>query len=296
MERDGLLIIDKPIGMTSAEIVRIVKRCLQRKTGHLGTLDPFASGVLPICIGEATKIAQFLNAADKEYTGSIRLGRATDTGDPTGAVIAEAAVPPLEPAWLAQVAVQFCGERLQTPPMYSAVKQQGTPLYKLARQGIEVDRQPRLIRVRALTLNAAADGTVAFSVACSKGTYVRVLAQDIAAALGSVGHLEALRRTRFGQFRIADAIALDALHSATAALVSLRDALGDLREIRVDLPTATRVRHGYAPVLGALTAGTGEEAAKVIGPDGELAAVVVADHMGRWRFGRVFATGGHPAS
>jgi tRNA pseudouridine55 synthase len=285
----GLLIVDKPTGLTSADVVRVVKQRWRCKTGHLGTLDPFASGVLPVCLGEGTKIAQFLNAADKEYEGVIRLGSETDTGDPTGRVTATSPVPVLRSDQLSTTAAQFHGEREQTPPMYSAIKRGGTPLYKLARQGVAVERAARRIRIDALHLGSVADGAVTFSVSCSKGTYIRVLAQEIAAALGSVGHLESLRRVRFGDFGIAEAISLDDLGGAAARLIGLRDALRHLREIRVDAAALQRARRGYEPVLAALQSGDRDEAAKLVGPDGELVAVIAMEGCARWRFARVFA-------
>jgi tRNA pseudouridine55 synthase len=284
----GLLIIDKPAGMTSAEVVRRVKLRLRCKTGHLGTLDPFATGVLPLCIGDGTKIAPFLNEADKEYAGTIRLGSATDTGDLTGKVVATEGVPHLISAQLEATAQRFIGESLQTPPMYSAIKQQGTPLYKLARQGISVERQPRRIRITALELTDHGDGVVAFCVSCSKGTYIRVLAEEVAAALGSVGHLETLRRLRFGHFRIAEAVPLETLDQRAVPVIGLRDALGDLREIRIDAAAAHRARQGYAPLLASLRPGSRHETAKLVGPDDALTAVIMADQAGRWRFARVF--------
>jgi len=293
---DGLLIIDKPEGMTSAEVVRVVKRRVRSKTGHLGTLDPFASGVLPLCLGEGTKIAQFLNAADKEYTGTIRVGSRTDTGDPTGTVIATAPVPALDAAGLARCAEQFRGELMQTPPMYSAIKQQGTPLYKLARRGVEVVREARRVRIDGLELSSNDSGTISFSVACSKGTYIRVLAEEIAVSLGTVGHLAALRRTRFGHFRVTDAHALAALDGEPLLpLIGLRDALQGLREISLSAAAAQRARQGYQPMLGAIAPGTENEAVKLVGPVGELAAVIVMEASG-WRFARVFAGSGAASS
>lgn len=285
---DGLLIVDKPEGMTSAEIVRVVKRRLRCKTGHLGTLDPFASGVLPLCLGEGTKVAQFLNTADKEYTGIIRLGRATDTGDPTGVVTATAAAPEPTERQLTDIAARFLGERLQTPPMYSALKRGGTPLYKLARQGIEVERTPRQVRIERLVLQRHALGAIGFLVACSKGTYIRVLAQEIAAALGTVGHLEALRRTRFGPFGLDEATTLTTLEQGSGTVLGLRESLRDLREVCLDALAAQRARRGFEPLLRSLAPGQPGEIAKLVGPDGTLVAVIVMEHTG-WRFARVFA-------
>jgi tRNA pseudouridine55 synthase len=288
MGTDGLLIIDKPQGMTSAGVVRIVKRRLQCKTGHLGTLDPFATGVLPVCVGEGTKIAQFLSVATKTYTGTIRLGRQTDTGDLTGTVINTAPVPPIAHEQLAGLEQQLRGDVAQIPPMYSAIKHHGTPLYKLARRGIEVERQPRQIHIDTLNLTAQGESAVAFSLSCSKGTYVRALAEQIGVSLGTVAHLEALRRTRFGAFSIEQALTLDAIEQTGVPVIGLREALSHLREIRVDEAAERRARQGYKPVLATITGGEQDEAAKLVGPTGELAAVIVSDRYCRWRFARVF--------
>jgi len=287
MTHDGLLIVDKPRGVTSADVVRVVKRALRCKTGHLGTLDPFATGVLPLCLGEGTKLAPFLNEDDKEYDGVIRLGRATDTGDVTGIVTEEKQVPTIEAAALDLVARQLVGPCMQTPPMYSAIKQQGVPLYRLARQGVEVEREARRIVITELDLCLAAPTALQFRVACSKGTYVRVLAEDIARALGTVGHVETLRRTRFGSFAIASAIPLDDVAS-DARIINLRDALGGMREVVLDAASTERARGGYEPVLRTLAAGAPGEHAKLVDPRGELVAVVVVDTPGHWRFARVF--------
>ncbi|MBP1683984.1 MAG: tRNA pseudouridine synthase [Deltaproteobacteria bacterium] len=292
MRWDGILIIDKPEGVTSTDVVRAVKRRLTSKTGHLGTLDPFASGVLPVCVGDGTKIAQFLNVADKEYTGIIGLGEETDTGDPTGRVTITAPVPPITAEQLAETARQFHGELLQTPPMYSALKHHGVRLYTLARQGIEIDRHPRRVQVARLELHHESAVRIAFSVSCSKGTYVRVLAQQIGVALGTVAHLQVLRRTRFGPFHLQQAIGLDALDGTELPVLRLPQALPQLREIRIDAAVAERARQGYEPVLGTIASPGREETVKLVGPDGELAAVVVADRFGRWRFGRVFPARG----
>ena len=286
---NGLLLVDKPEGLTSADVVRVVKRRTHSKTGHLGTLDPFASGVLPLCLGEGTKIAQFLNTADKEYTGVIRLGSETDTGDPTGTVIRTAPAPGLVAARLHEVSRQFQGEMLQIPPMYSALKHHGMPLYKLARRGVEVERAPRRVWIERLALEIDDPTGVRFTVACSKGTYVRVLAQQVAEALGSVGHLERLRRTRFGPFRVEEAITLQSLEAESIPIIPLRAALRDLREIRLDAAAAQRACRGYEPLLTKLAPGTDRELVKLIGPTGELTAIIVMDQPNRWRFARVFA-------
>jgi tRNA pseudouridine55 synthase len=285
---DGLLIIDKPEGITSAHVVAVVKRRLHCKTGHLGTLDPFATGVLPVCLGEATKIAQFLNTADKEYSGVIQLGRATDTGDPTGSVVRTAPVPGVTGARLAEVRQGFLGEQMQVPPMYSAIKRDGTPLYKLAREGVWVERQPRRVRIQELALACQGADRIAFSVSCSKGTYVRVLAEEIAHGLGTVGHLATLRRTRFGRFVIDQAASLEALEAGSLSCLSLRAALDHLREIELAGSVVGRARQGYEPALASIVPGAPGEVAKLVDADGGLAAVIVMHESGRWRFARVF--------
>jgi tRNA pseudouridine55 synthase len=283
---NGILLIDKPTGLTSAEVVRRVKRGSRVKVGHLGTLDPFATGLLPLCLGEATKIAQFLNTADKRYEGVIRLGSATDTGDRTGRPIRTAAVPDLAAADLDGLARRFSGELLQTPPMYSALKRDGVPLYRLARQGVEVERTARPVRIDRLELRLEGRGQLRFTVACSKGTYVRVLAEDIGAALGSAAHLEALRRTAFGSFAIGDALALDAWDAEPArGLVTLRQALAHLPAVPIDRAAAAAVRQGQAWPLAHLPAALDRDA-MLLDPAGEVVAVAV--RRGRaWAYGRV---------
>lgn len=287
---DGLLIVDKPAGLTSAEVVRVVKRRFGCKTGHLGTLDPFATGVLPLCLGAATRIAQFLNAADKAYTGTIRLGARTDTGDPTGAIVEEATVPMLTADRLAAVAREFTGDIEQIPPMYSAVKVGGTPLYKLARRGEVIEREVRQVRVTAFVLSVgAAPDQIDFTIECSKGTYVRVIAEGVALALGGVGHLMTLRRTRFGPFGIEEAVLLTRIETGSVQCLGMREALRGLAEIRLDAEQARLVRHGYQPVLALLARGVPAQVAKLVDPADALAAVVIADEEGRWGFGRVLA-------
>jgi len=286
---DGLLIIDKPAGMTSAQVVATVKHRLHRKTGHLGTLDPFASGVLPLCIGEGTKIAQFLNTSDKDYAGVIQLGMATDTGDHTGTPVHTAPVPPLESLDLGVIAHRFLGDALQVPPMYSAVKRAGTRLYKLARKGIDVDREPRPIRIHALALALVGADRVRVTVSCSKGTYVRVLAEHIAQALGTVGHLVMLQRTRFDRFGIDAAQCLEVIDPGSARIIPLRECLVHLKEIELAPSMERRARQGYEPLLAHIAPGRCGEAVKLVSPSGALTAVIVMHESGRWQFARVFA-------
>jgi len=285
----GVLLVDKPEGITSAEVVRRIKRKVGGKVGHLGTLDPFATGLLPLCLGEATKIAQFLNAADKTYEGTIRLGFATDTADRTGEVREERPVPDFADAGLSAVAEKLCGDSMQTPPMYSAIKRDGVPLYKLAREGVEVERDARAISIHELSLRRVDESNIWFRVACSKGTYVRVLAEDIGRELGTVAHLAELRRLTFGAFRLdqgaVDADAWDA--SRPAGLLSIREALADLPSVTLPERCQTAVRRGQAWVLNELAPDPPSSArALLVGESGDPIAVV-EQSGGKWRFARV---------
>ena len=286
----GILLVDKPAGMTSAGVVREVKRRLGgAKVGHLGTLDPFATGLLPICVGEGSKIVPYLNQEKKAYSGTIRLGAATDSLDPTGQVTETAPVPPITEESLAAVASRFVGEIEQVPPMYSALKRQGIPLYRLARKGIEVERAPRKVRIESLRLETVGEGLLSFFVSCSKGTYVRVLAAEIAAALGTVGHLLTLRRETFGPFSISEAVTLESIQPGGALpIVSLCRALGSLRELPVDPVLEGRIRLGQQWSLASLPAPqSADEIAKVVAPSGNLVALIGAGEGG-WKILRVF--------
>lgn len=288
---NGMLIVDKPEGLSSAEVVRRVKGRQPVKVGHLGTLDPFATGVLPLCIGEATKIAQFLNSADKRYEGIIRLGAATDSGDRTGCVVENAPVPNVEEAALRAAEKHFVGTYRQTPPMFSALKRAGVPLYELARKGIEVEREEREVEIRALCLASSGDEWVRFDVTCSKGTYVRVLAQDVGRLLGTVAHVEALRRVRFGPFDLRGAVPVAPLGAfAESDFISMRRALDHLPAHRISHAAATAARRGQVWVLDRVGDEPAGEIAALVDPDDRLAAVVVR-REGRWRYGRVLNGG-----
>lgn len=198
---DGVLLLDKPIGLTSNQALQRVKRLFDaRKAGHTGSLDPLASGLLPICLGQATKVSGFLLDAGKRYQVVARLGQRTDTGDADGQVIEERPVPALDRGLVKRVLARFEGSQTQVPPMYSALKHQGQRLYKLARQGIEIERQPREIEIHGLELLSLEADALELEVACSKGTYVRTLVEDIAQALGTVAHVIVLRRLGVGPY------------------------------------------------------------------------------------------------
>ncbi|WP_372843201.1 tRNA pseudouridine(55) synthase TruB [Psychrobacter sp.] len=210
----GVILVDKPQGMTSQQVVSKVKYLFKspnhdsKKAGHTGTLDPMATGLLPICLGEATKFSHYQLDADKSYQATILLGSQTDTGDADGQVTAEAPIPLFDEVLLDKVAQQFLGAQQQIPPMYSALKKDGKKLYEYARAGIEVERPPRDIVLKAIDLQAIDEQQIQLTVTCSKGTYVRVLAEDIAKTIGTLGHLTALRRLQVGDFKIDEAIAL----------------------------------------------------------------------------------------
>jgi len=205
---DGVLLLDKAIGMTSNDALQKARRLFSAaKGGHTGTLDPLATGLLPLCFGEATKFSADLLDADKTYEATLRLGVTTDSGDAEGQVTATSPVA-VDGTDIARVLPKFLGEILQVPPMHSALKRDGRPLYELARQGIEVERAPRPVTIHGIDQLDFSGEELRLSVTCSKGTYIRVLAADIGAALGCGAHLTALRRTRVGDLALAGAVTL----------------------------------------------------------------------------------------
>jgi tRNA pseudouridine55 synthase len=204
---DGALLVDKPAGPTSHDIVEIIRSQFGiAKVGHAGTLDPAATGLLILLLGRGTKLSEKLMSDDKVYAGWMRLGETTDSYDADGEVTAAAPVPPLDVEKLNAASEPFLGDQMQTPPMVSAVKQGGVPLYKLARKGIEVPREPRLIHIYNFRFTAYEEPYAAFRVACTKGTYVRSLAHDLGQKLGCGAHLATLRRMVSGRFDVADAV------------------------------------------------------------------------------------------
>ena len=286
----GVLLLDKPAGMSSNQAVQKVRWLFQaRKAGHTGTLDPFATGLLPICLGEASKTAAFMLDADKTYEARARLGVATDTGDIEGEVLRDESAPDLDDAAIDAALERFRGPIEQVPPMYSALKHQGQPLYKLARAGKQVEREPRAVTIHELERLAWAPPDLTFRVRCSKGTYVRTLAEDIAGALGSCAHLRALRRTASGHFS-GDMVSLDELEERVEAgdpeaLLLPPDAgLRDWPVIALDAAAAHRFAHGN-PV----PAETGEPGmARVRGPAGELLGLGEVDTAKRLKPKRIF--------
>ncbi|MFB3901941.1 MAG: tRNA pseudouridine(55) synthase TruB [Acidobacteriota bacterium] len=248
---DGLLIIDKPVGPTSHDIVHQVKRLVGTKVGHTGTLDPLASGVLPLLVGRATRLARFFQGETKEYVAEIQLGTTTDTCDCEGRVIGQAPVPELSDRQLVEVLSAFRGRIRQQPPLYSAIKMQGKKLYELARRQVEVTPPQRTVEIQTLELLEWRSGRLRLRVECSAGTYVRSLARDIGQKIGCGAFLAALARTRSGAFRRADAISPSGLSGSWKdRLIPLENLLPELPRLDLDEPDATRIRHGN-PILGA---------------------------------------------
>ncbi len=286
----GVLVVDKPKGPTSHDVVQRVRAAVgQKKAGHTGTLDPMATGVLPVCLGDATRVVQFITEGEKAYEAVLRLGATTDTLDAEGRVLEERPVPPLDRALLEAALARFRGTFAQTPPMYSAVKVGGKRLYELARAGEQVERAAREVTVTALELLDFSAAELRLSVTASKGFFVRSLAADLGEALGCGAHLVALRRTRSGLFTLAQAVPLDEVVARGAAvkdrLVSVEDALADIPAVSVTEAEAARVRHG-----GVVEAARPEGLFRVLGPGGELLAL--ADVVrGRLRYRRVLAQG-----
>lgn len=207
---DGILVLDKPAGITSNGALQRAKRLFDAaKAGHTGSLDPMATGVLPLCFGEATKFSQFLLDADKRYLARIRLGVTTASGDADGEVLETKPVPVLTEMALEAALAEFRGEIEQTPSMYSAVKVDGQPLYKLARQGIEIERKSRRVTIHELKLEAMEESELTLEIACSKGTYIRSIAEDLGKVLGCGAHVSGLRRLASGPYSLDDAVTLE---------------------------------------------------------------------------------------
>jgi tRNA pseudouridine55 synthase len=250
---DGFLVVDKGVGKSSHDVVAAVRRLTgQRKAGHTGTLDPFATGVLPVALGEGTKAIPFLDEGVKEYQATLSLGSITDTGDLTGQVVDTAPWQHLSSVDIEAALLSFIGKSLQIPPMYSALKRNGVPLYKLARRGEVVEREARPIEIFAISLLRLAPPEVEFTVRCSRGTYIRSLAVDIGERLGCGAHLLSLRRTQSGPFIIGRAMTLDQLAALSREellqqLISPCTALDHLPLLPLTLVGAERVARGISP-------------------------------------------------
>jgi tRNA pseudouridine55 synthase len=243
----GVLVVDKPVGVTSQDVVTRVRLALGvRSAGHTGTLDPLASGVLPICLGQATKIAQWLIAEDKRYLCTCELGVVSDTHDTDGVMVRRAVVEQIDPTEVEAALSELRGPILQVPPMHSAIQQGGLRLHALARQGLEVERAAREVRVDALVVRAVAAPRIDLAIACSKGTYVRALVRDLGERLGTGAVVTTLRRTASGAFTEADAVGLGELDRVTVAarLIPTARALG-LPQVEVDDSALPDVINGH---------------------------------------------------
>lgn len=297
----GILNIDKPAGWTSHDVVGKVRRLLgQKRVGHAGTLDPLATGVLLVCVGQATRVAEYLMAGRKVYRATVQLGLTTDTYDVTGAVVATAPVPELTHAGLLDALAGYVGELAQVPPAYSAIKQAGAPAYRRARRGETVLLEARRVTIHHIALSAWQSPFLTIDVTCDPGTYIRSLAHDLGQTLGCGATLAGLRRLRSGRFGVEDAIGLDELAAACGAgqlercLHPLRAALADLTPIVVDEQAAARLAHGQ-PIVGPAVPGADEGYA--LTATGEVVAILQRDAAAdvsispadcRWRPTKVF--------
>jgi len=266
---DGVLNLLKPPGMTSHDVVSVVRRALGvKKVGHTGTLDPGVAGVLPICVGRATRLAEFIAGEDKAYRAEITFGTVTSTQDSFGEVISQQEAGHLTRGDVAYALARFHGPIMQVPPMVSAVKVGGKRLYELAREGVEVERQARQVvihRVQLLDFQPGPAPKAMVDVVCSKGTYIRTLAHDLGQMLQVGAHMSYLVRTRSGPFSLADAATLEELLAGKAPMLPPAAALGEMARVTVPTPAVERLKHGVAPRL------------KLAHPNGTLVALLGAD-------------------
>ena len=297
LTQSGILLIDKSEGPSSAQVVSRVKRLFQaKKVGHLGTLDPFASGLLLVGINQGTKIADIFLGATKSYRGTMVLGVETDSQDVTGKVVRERSVPSIGETELRSLEEKFTGELQQVPPMFSALKKHGVRLYRLARQGKEIPREPRNVKVDALRINKVADAELEFEVTCSRGTYVRTLAADIGQALGCGAYLKTLRRMACGHLKVEQSVTIDELEGqferGSIPIISLRAALDHMRMVDWEGRRLSQLRLGQQQVLAQIgERRAGERLVGIIDPRGELAAIAEWTEdltEGRWRLFRLF--------
>jgi tRNA pseudouridine55 synthase len=252
---NGLLLVDKPCGITSFDVVRRVRRlCGTRQVGHCGTLDPAATGVLPVAIGSVTRLVEYLMAGEKEYLATLRFGVVTDTQDGDGLVLATNPLDTLDRSSLDAATMSFVGAISQVPPMHSALKRDGVPLYRLARQGIEVERQPRPVYIKAIEILEYAPPLASIRVVCGKGTYIRTLCHDLGRQLGCGAHMASLRRTRCGDFRAEACHTLEQLEriveaGGTLPLIAPAAALPGWPALHVSEAAKSRLANGIAPGL-----------------------------------------------
>lgn len=277
---DGVLVVDKPAGPTSHDVVDRVRKAFGlRRVGHTGTLDPFATGVLAVCLGRATRLARFLGEGDKLYRATVRLGFATTTDDATGEPVGEPRRVRVEPEALRAALARLTGALEQVPPAYSAKRVSGRRLYELARRGQVGARPAAAVTIHAITALAAEEDRVELEVRCSPGTYVRALARDLGDILGVGGHLTALRRLRSGAFGLEEAVAADAVGPASReAVIPLSGLLREMPAVRVGAEGWKAIRHGRALGRTLVVEGFPDRPAgrvRVVGEDGQLLALAV---------------------
>ncbi len=299
MERDeiknvvsGVLVVDKPVGLTSHDVVQIIRRGTGiRRAGHTGTLDPRASGVLVILIGPAVRLSEYVSASDKRYQATIRLGASTDTYDAEGAVMDSTDVNEISEEGFDEILQKFVGEIEQVPPPYSAVKVKGRKAYDMAREGEEVELEPRMIQVYSLEVLEWAPPEAVIDVYCSSGTYVRSLAHDLGKELGTGAHLVGLRRTKSGRFTLRDAVPLRRLQEAFDAgnwykyLIPAAEALSDWPMVELDGDDVELIRHGHR-----IPAEPGSKGwARGVSQQGDLVALLEVDEeSNEWQPRKVF--------
>jgi len=296
---DGIVLLDKPMGLGSTPALQRVRRLLRAaKGGHAGTLDPMATGMLPLCFGQATKACGQLLGAVKAYRARLVLGAATDTGDADGLVVQTASAPAVDHARLRAVLALLSGTRDQVPPMYSALKRDGRPLYELARRGEQVERAPRRITIHRIDVLSWTDDAIDFEVECSKGTYVRVLGEEIASGLGTVGHLGALRRLWVDPFADRPMVTLEAIEAWAGQgtddaarppwLLPVDTAFESMPRLDLDARASLHLRQGRVIAQG-VPAVAG--AARAYDPAGRFLGLVEADPAGGLRVARLFVPG-----
>lgn len=269
--------LDKPAGLTSRRAMEQAGRALKtKKAGHAGTLDPIATGVLLVCLGEATKISSYLLDLEKEYTATLRLGQRTDTLDMEGEVVETADFSHVTEESVREALKKFTGEIEQVPPMYSALKHEGQPLYKLARKGVEIERRARKVQIYELELTGFEPPHVGIRVVCSKGTYIRTLADDIGMALGTLAHITELRRTRIGHFKASEASSPGELYPEHKAVYSVNDALRHLPEVVLDRKEYSKAVNGAPVDVKEAVSLRKNEIIRLKSPDGEFFAVGAA--------------------
>lgn len=278
---DGIVNVLKPAGLTSHDVVAKLRKIYHtKKVGHTGTLDPDAVGVLPVCVGQATRLVEYLTEKDKIYRTVLKFGRETNTQDGTGQVTATTALPTLSKAEFCAVTEQFVGEIQQVPPMYSAIKKDGQPLYKLARQGIAVELAPRSVTIHAIKVLMYNQESAMLEIHCGKGTYIRTLCQDLGRACGSSAYMAYLMRTASGAFTIEQAVPLERLQQAEHPekfLLDMNTALTDMPAFTVTAPIVqTRVLNGLAQRIAGVEALTAGTVCRVISAKGQLLAIGTA--------------------